>query len=168
MRNVEKVRSLSRQNLSVVFVELFDRSRIPSRFGRTCKAALESMTDLPTVAGRPVRPQLNKDFGETVALMLTISSPKVSDFEIRQRAEQHSRRAGSGFRRSRPEAFRRDRLTAVLVYPNTVGRSYVVWLGHSLLQRLTENGLIEDGQVVEPPSTGCLDFQLVAGKPTKN
>ena len=62
------------------------------------------------------------------------------------------------------EPFRRDRLTAVLVYPNTVGRSYVVWLGHSLLQRLTERGLIEDGHVVEAPSTGCLDFQLVAGK----
>ncbi len=52
----------------------------------------------------------------------------------------------------------------MLVYPNTVGRSYVLWLGQSLLQRLTEKGLIEDGQIVEPPSTGCLDFQLVAGK----
>ena len=37
----------------------------------------------------------------------------------------------------------------MLVYPNTVGRSYVVWLGQSLLQRLTEKGLIEDGQIVE-------------------
>ena len=52
----------------------------------------------------------------------------------------------------------------MLVYPNTVGRSYVLWLGQSLLQRLTEKGLIEDAQIVEPPSTGCLDFQLAAGK----
>ena len=37
----------------------------------------------------------------------------------------------------------------MLVYPNTVGRSYVLWLGQSLLQRLTEKGLIEDGHVVE-------------------
>ena len=99
--------------------------------------------------------------------MLTISSPKVSDFEIGERAKQHSRGAGD-FRHGRPEPFRHDRLTAVLVYPNTVGRSYVVWLGHSLLQRLTEHGLIEDGHLVEAPSTACLDFQLVAGKPTKN
>ncbi|MGO9111305.1 MAG: efflux RND transporter permease subunit [Thermoguttaceae bacterium] len=161
--SVEKVRSLSRQNFSVVFVELFDREKNPEQVWQDLQGRLESMTDLPTVANRPVRPLLNKDFGETVAMMLTIASPKVSDFEIGQRARS-IREVVSGFRRSRPEPFRRDRLTAVLVYPNTVGRSYVVWLGQSLLQRLTERGLIEDGHIIEAPSTGCLDFQLVAGK----
>jgi multidrug efflux pump subunit AcrB len=161
--SVEKVRSLSRQNLSVVFIDLFDRVKNPEQVWQDLQGRLESMTDLPAVAGQPIRPQLNKDFGETAALMLTISSPKVSDFEIQQRAES-IRRVVAEFRRGRPERYRRDRLTAVLVYPNTVGRSYVVWLGNSLLQRLTERSLIEDGWVVEAPSTGCLDFQLVAGK----
>ena len=161
--NVEKVRSLSRQNLSVVFVELFDRVKNPEQVWEDLQGRLESMTDLPSVAGRPIRSQLNKDFGETAALMLTISSPKVSDFEIHRRA-QSIREVVAPFRRGRPERLRRDRLTAVLIYPNTVGRSYVIWLGNSLLERLTERGLIEDGQIVEAPSTGCLDFQLVAGK----
>ena len=161
--HVEKVRSLSRQNLSVVFVDLFDRVKNPEQVWHDLQGRLGSMTDLPSVAGRPVVPQLNKDFGETVAMMLTISSPKVSDFEIGQRARSIREVVGD-FRRGRPAPFRRDRLTAVLVYPNTVGRSYVVWLGHSLLQRLTERGLIEDGHVIEAPSTGCLDFQLLAGK----
>jgi hypothetical protein len=161
--NVEKVRSLSRQSLSVVFVDLFDRVKNPEQVWQDLQGRLASITDLPTVAGRPIRPQINKDFGETVALMLTISSPKVSDFEISQRAKS-IRNVVREFRRGRPAPYRRDRLTAVLVYPNTVGRSYVIWLGQSLLQRLTERGLIEDGHIVEAPSTGCLDFQLVAGK----
>ena len=160
---VETVRSLSRQNLSVVFVDLFDRTKNTEQVWHDLQGRLDAMTDLPTVADRPVRPQLNKDFGETAALMLTISSPKVSDFEIHQRAESIRELVGE-FRRGRPERFRRDRLTAVLIYPNTVGSSYVIWLGNSLLQRLTERGLIEDAHIVEAPSTGCLDFQLVADK----
>ncbi len=84
---VEKVHSLSRQSLSVVFVELFDSVKDPEQVWQDLQGRLDLMTDLPTVRGRPVRPQINKDFGETVAVMLTISSPKVSDFEIHQRAE---------------------------------------------------------------------------------
>ena len=53
----------------------------------------------------------------------------------------------------------------MLVYPNTVGRSYVVWLGNSLLQRLTERGLIEDGQVVETAQARAASiFSSLAGK----
>ena len=106
--NVEKVRSLSRQNFSVVFVDLFDRVKNPEQVWQDLQGRLESMTDLPSIAGRPVRPQLNKDFGETAALMLTISSPKVSDFEIHKRAESICAVVGE-FRRGRPERYRRDR-----------------------------------------------------------
>lgn len=160
---VQTVRSLSRPNLSVVFLELFDRAKDPEQVWQDLQGRLDAMTDLPSVAGHTVHPQLNKDFGETAAMMLTISSPKVSDFEIQKRAES-IREAVGKFRSSRPEQYRRDRLTTVLVYPNTVARSYILRLGNSLLQRLTERGLIEDGHIVEAPDAGCLDFQLVAGK----
>ena len=161
---VEKVYSRSRQGLSVVFVELFDTVKDTEEVWQDLQGRLDLLTDLPTVAGRPIRPQLNKDFAETVAMMITISSPKASDFEIQQRAES-IRAAVEPFRRGRPRPYRRDRVTAVLVYPNTVGRSYVLWLGQSLLQWLTARGLIEDGHVVEARSSaGCLDFQLVRGK----
>jgi multidrug efflux pump subunit AcrB len=161
--HVEKVYSLSRQSLSVVFVELFDSVKNAEQAWQDLQGRIEQLTDLPSVGGRPVRPLINKDFAETVAVMLTISSPKVSDFEIHQRAES-IRGVLAPFREKRPAAYRRDRLTAVLVYPNTVGRSYVMWMGQSLLQRLTEKGLIEDAHIVEAPSTGCLDFQLAAGR----
>lgn len=160
---VERVYSLSRQSLSVVFVELFETVKDTEQVWQDLQGRLDAMTDLPSLNGRPLRPALNKDFGETVALMLTISSPKVSDFEIHQRAEA-IRATLSGFRQHRPGQYQRDRLSAVLVYPNTVGRSYVLWLGQSFLRRLTEKGLIEDAHVVEPPSSGCVDFQLVAGR----
>ena len=160
---VEKVYSLSRQGLSVVFVELFESVKDAEVVWQDLEGRLQQTPELPTVAGRPLRPQLNKDFGETVALMLTISSPKVSDFEIAERA-RNIRATLSSFRASRPEPYRRDRLSAVLVYPNTVARSYVVWIAQSLMQRLSERGLIEDAHFVEAPSTGCLDFQLVSGK----
>ena len=160
---VEKVYSMSRQSLSVVFIDLFESVKDTEQVWQDLQGRLEQLTDLPTVGGKAIRPQINKDFGETVAVMLTISSPKVSDFEIHQRAES-IRETLAKFRGSRPKQFQRDRLTAVLVYSNTVGRSYVSWLGQSLLQRLTEKGLIEDGHFVEAPSTGCLDFQLASGK----
>jgi multidrug efflux pump subunit AcrB len=160
---VEKVYSQSRQGLSVVFVELFDTVRDPEEVWQDLQGRLDLLTDLPTVGDRPVRPQMNKDFGETVAVMLTLSSPKASDFECRERAES-IRAALAESRRGRPPQLQGDRVAAVLVYPNSVGRSYVLWLGRSLLERLTEKGLIEDGQVVEAPSTGCLDFRLREGK----
>jgi multidrug efflux pump subunit AcrB len=160
---VEKVYSLSRQNLSVVFVELFESVKDAEQVWQDLQGRLESLGDLPTVNGRPIRPQMNKDFGETVATMLTISSPKVSNFEVHERAQCIGATLAA-FRRERPRAYRRDRVTAVLVYPHTVGRSYVLWLGGSLLQRLSEKGLVEDARIVEPPSAACLDFQLVAGK----
>ena len=159
---VEKVYSLSRQNLSVVFVELFESVKDTEQVWQDLQGRLDSMNDLPTIMGRPLKPRLNKDFGESVAMMLTISSPKVSDFEIAERARS-IRSVLASFRAGRPDALRRNRVAAVLVYPNTVERSYVLWLGQSLLQRLATKGLIVDGHIVEAPSTGCLDFQLADG-----
>jgi multidrug efflux pump len=160
---VEKVYSLNRQSLSVVFIELFDSVKDPEAVWQDLMGRVGQINDLPTVRGRPVRPQINKDFGECVAMMLTISSPKVSDFEVHQRADS-IREEVQKFRQGRPERYRKNRFTAVLVYPNTVGRSHVLWIGQSFMQRLVEKGLIEDVHIVEPPSTGCLDFQLVRGK----
>jgi multidrug efflux pump len=161
--SVENVRSLSRRGASVVFVELYDTVRDTELVWQDLQNKLDSIGDLPTLRNQRLRPKLDKDFGETVAVMLTISSPKVSDFEIRQRA-QSIRKTLSEFRAARPPEYRGDRISAVLVYPQTMARSYVLWLGQSLLRRLTEAGLVEDAAIVEAPSTGCLDFQLAAGK----
>ena len=144
-------------------MELYDTVRDTELVWQDLQNKLDSIGDLPTLRNQPLRPKLDKDFGETVAVMLTVSSPKVSDFEIRQRAES-IRKTLSEFRAGRPPEYRGDRISAVLVYPQTMARSYVLWLGQSLLRRLTEAGMVEDAAIVEAPSTGCLDFQLAAGK----
>ena len=160
---VENVHSVSRRGVSVVFVELYDTVRDTELVWQDLQNKLDSLGDLPKVRNQSLRPKLDKDFGETVAVMLTLSSPKVSDFEIRQRADS-IRRTLAEFRAGRPPELREHRISAVLVYPQTVARSYVLWLGQSLLRRLTETGLVEDAAIVEAPSTGCLDFRLAAGK----
>jgi len=158
--SVERVFSISRQGLSVVYVELFEDEKNDAVVWQDIRGKLASMTDLPRVGDRPVTPFLNKDFGETVAVMLTISSPPVSDLEIDLRARS-IRQAVEQARAERPAEFRDRRCTGVLVYPNTVARSYVMRIGRTLLQRLTEMGIVRDGRVLEAPGTGCLDVQLL-------
>lgn len=160
---VERVRSISRQGLSVVFVELRDGIKRPDAVWEDIQTKLQSMTDLPRVGEVPLQPRLDKEFGDTVAVMLTISSPEVSDFELQRRAES-IRTALAAARAQRPPELRDNRLTAVLVYPNTVARSYVLWIGNNLRERLLGQGLAEDPVVVKPLGSGCLDFHLPAGR----
>lgn len=85
--NVEKIRSISRTNISVVYVDLdenFPGSQIAKEFDDIA-LKLDSITDLPDGAG-PIK--FIKDFGDTSALMLTVASPKVSETEIDVRAKQ--------------------------------------------------------------------------------
>ncbi|MHB8897107.1 MAG: efflux RND transporter permease subunit [Thermoguttaceae bacterium] len=156
---VQHVRSISRQGLSVVFVELRDETKQADPIWEDLQTKLQSMGDLPRVNGQPVQPRLNKDFGDTASVMLTISSPPVSDFEVQRRAESIEAALGEA-RGKRPAELRGNRATAVLVYPTTVARSYVLWIGNNLRERLLARGLAEDVVMVEPLSTGCLDFHV--------
>ena len=72
---VEHVRSLSRQGLSVVFVDLYDTTKNAEPVWQDLDNKLGSMTDLPTVGDQPIKPKLDKDFGDTVAVMLTLEQP---------------------------------------------------------------------------------------------
>lgn len=85
--NVEKIRSISRTNISVVYVDLdenFPGGQIGKEFDDIA-LKLDSIKDLPDGAG-PI--QFIKDFGDTSALMLTVASPKVSEAEIDVRGEE--------------------------------------------------------------------------------
>lgn len=156
---VEHVRSISRQGLSVVFVDLFDTTKNAEPVWQDLDNKLASMTDLPAVAGQPLKPKLDKDFGDTVAVMLTISSPPVSDFEIEQRAKLIGSRLESA-RASRPASLHNNRFSGVLVYPSTVSPALVERIGRSLLQHLTDRGMVEDGQFVPMLGASAVDFRL--------
>jgi multidrug efflux pump subunit AcrB len=88
-KNVEKIRSISRTNISVVYVDLdenFPGSQIAKELDDIA-LKLDSIKDLPDGAG-PI--QFIKDFGDTSALMLTVASPKVTEAEIEIRASEVS------------------------------------------------------------------------------
>ncbi|AWM36632.1 Multidrug resistance protein MexB [Gemmata obscuriglobus] len=156
---VERVNSISRQGQSVVFVTLFDTTRNAEQVWQDLAAKLDALDDLPSVGGPPLRPKLDKDFGDTVAVMLTLSSPPVSDFEIDERARViggavSAARAG----RAGP------RLSGVIVHPAGVSAEFVERMGRSLLRALTEGGVATDAQYVAALGAGVLDFQLAPGR----
>ena len=161
--SVEHVRSISRPGISIVYVELFESQKNAELVWQDIRGKLGEIPDLPQAAGQPTHPMLNKDFGDSVAVMLTISSPPVTDLEISLRAKS-IREAILAQRKQAVATAAADRWTSVLVYPSTVARSYVLRLGRTLVEQLTQKGIIEDATIVEAPSAGMLDVTLKPGK----
>ena len=156
---VERVNSISRQGQSVVFVTLFDTIKNAEPVWQDLAAKLDVLDDLPSVAGQQPRPKLDKDFGDTVAVMLTLSSPPVSDFEIDERARAIGSAAKAArIGRSGP------RLSGIIVHPAGVQAGFIERLGRSALNALAEAGVASDGQYVTALGAGIIDFQLQPGQ----
>ncbi len=149
--------------MSIVYVELFETERHAELVWQDIRGKLGEIKDLPAAAGKPTQSILNKDFGDSVAVMLTLSSPPVSDLELQLRARS-IREAIEAHRKQMPTTEPGERWTGVLVYPSTVARSSVVRMGQTLAERLTEAGISRDVAIVEAPSAGMLDVTLNAGK----
>lgn len=166
---VDDVKSISRPGISIVYVDLFETERNAELVWQDIRGKLGEITDLPQAAGRPTQSLLNKDFGDSVAVMLTISSPPVTDLEIDLRArnireaiESHCSKTRTPGAPGAPGA--PGRLAGVLVYPSTVARSQMLRVGRTLAQRLTESGIAATTEIVEAPSAGILDIALTPGK----
>src|ERR1700693_721659 len=84
---VEHVKSISRPGMSIVYVELFEAERHRELVGQDIRGQRVEITDLRVAPGKPTQSLLNKDFGDSVAVMLTLSSPPVSDLELALRAK---------------------------------------------------------------------------------
>lgn len=164
---VEHVKSISRPGISIVYVELFETERNAELVWQDIRGKLGEITDLPQAAGRPTQSFLNKDFGDSVAVMLTVSSPPVSDLEVALRAKS-IREAVQAHRQQSPVMWPTtlpvERWTGVLVYPSTVARARVVRMGRTLAQYLTESGVAREAAIIEAPSAGMLDVTLCPGK----
>jgi len=160
---VEHVKSISRPGISIVYVELFETERNAELVWQDIRGKLGEIPDLPQAAGKPTHSFLNKDFGDSVAVMLTISSPPVTDLEIALRARS-VREAIQAHRGRMPAASAADRWAGVLVYPSLVSRSYVLRMGRVLAQHLIESGIAREAAIVEAPSAAMLDVALVPGK----
>src|SRR5262249_10036411 len=82
---VTKIESISRTSVSVVYLELDEKSRQSEWSKQLDDVAfrLNAIGDMPSGAGAI---DLMRDFGDTAALMLTVASPKASDADIALRA----------------------------------------------------------------------------------
>ncbi len=113
---VRTIESISRSNVSIVLIALDDRTRTED----TGKAyddialRLNTIRDLPAGAG-PI--EFVRDFGETAALMLTVTSPKVDGVELALRA----RAVRAGIEQARAGAASGPRATLVVPFPASIG-----------------------------------------------
>jgi multidrug efflux pump subunit AcrB len=109
---VNKIESISRGSVSVVYVTLDPQVPDPAKEFDDIKLKLDAIRDLPENAG-PI--QFLKDFGDTAALMLTVASPRADETEIRLRARdirraiEKARTGASG-----------SRTTGVVCFPLTI------------------------------------------------
>src|SRR5262245_15164940 len=76
---VEKIESNTRTSITAVYMTLVEGTRETGKEFDDIKMRLDSITDLPDGAG-PI--EFVKDFGDTAALMLTVTSPRVADAEV--------------------------------------------------------------------------------------
>jgi multidrug efflux pump subunit AcrB len=76
---IKKIESISRTGLSVLYVELEEKTKDTGKQFDDIKMRLDGIKDLPENAG-PIN--FIKDFGDTAALMLTVASPKVDGVEL--------------------------------------------------------------------------------------
>lgn len=160
---VEHVKSISRPGMSIVYVELFETERRAELVWQDVRGKLGEIKDLPEAAGRPTQSLLDKDFGDSVAVMLTISSPPVTGLEIQLRARS-IREAVESHRAGTAASAPGERWVGVLVYPSTVARSYVIRIGRTLAERLTDSGVAASAELIEAPGAGMLDVALAPGR----
>lgn len=158
--NVEHVYSISRQGVSFVYVELFDRVKNAEAVWIDLRQKLNEITDLPMVNGTVIQPQLDTDFGDTVAVLLTISSPPPSDFDIKLRADSIKPVLAKA-REEAPPEFRQNRMSGIMVYPPTVADAVVIRMGERLTRFLKEQGVARDIRLLKAPGAIMLDFQTL-------
>lgn len=128
---IEKVESISRTGISIVYVTLKEEVIDRGKEFDDIKLKLDSIRDLPSGAG-PVN--FIKDFGDTAALLLTVASPKASDVELALRARS-LQRAITEVRGSKP-----GRATIVVMFPPSLNSRPLRRVAEESVQALGDPG----------------------------
>jgi multidrug efflux pump subunit AcrB len=122
--SVEKLESISRTGVGIVYVTLKEGVTDRQKEWSDLQGRLDAIHDLPQ-GSAPV--QFQKDFGDTATLLLTVASPKVSDVELDLRAAAVQRaieavRAGPGVEPG-------PRATLILSFPPEINAVAIERLG---------------------------------------
>jgi multidrug efflux pump subunit AcrB len=150
---VEKIESISRGSVSIVYVTLKEEVSDRGKELDDIKGKLDSIHDLPQGAG-PVN--FIKDFGDTAALLLTVASPKVGDVELSLRARAVAR-AITEVRRSAtlPGA----RATMIVSFPPSINSMALRRVTETGVRTLVDGSIGSDPRIIEGP--GFLGIDLV-------
>ncbi|MBA3499804.1 MAG: efflux RND transporter permease subunit, partial [Deltaproteobacteria bacterium] len=146
--NVEKIESISRTSVSIVYVTLREGVEDRTKELTDLQTRLDTIKELPQGAG-PVK--LQKDFGDTATLMLTIASPRVGEVELELRAHAIANaikkvRNGAPNRTTLVISFPPDSTHALLERMATTARGYFATLDK-----------VTDAQLVQGPGFLGLD-----------
>jgi multidrug efflux pump subunit AcrB len=139
---VEKIESNTRTSITAVYMTLVEGTTETGKEFDDIKLKLDAITDLPDGAG-PIT--FVKDFGDTAALMLTVSSPRVADTEIARHADA-VRRAIETTRASASD--QRNRVTLVQVLPAAVPTEIVRRPLNAFATLAVDDGLVRDPRVM--------------------
>lgn len=140
---VETVESISRSNVSVVYLALDEQVQDIGKELDDVRLKLDSIRDLPEGAG-PV--EFIKDFGDTSALMLTVASPKVNDVVIQAQTLAVER----AIAQARAKFGAANRATLVIGLPASLTNKQRQWARDELAQHIKQTSAREvtplDGQ----------------------
>jgi multidrug efflux pump subunit AcrB len=147
--SVEKVESISRTGVAIVYVSVKDTVDTQTEWNNL-QARLDGIHDLPSGAG-PIRFQ--RDYGNTATLMLTVASPRVGDVELELRA----RTVSAAITRVRQGTGPKARATIAIVVPTQIDQSSLQRLGDRLMEQVGASQGIEDLRLIETPALIAVD-----------
>lgn len=152
---VEKIQSISRTSVSVVVIVLDERTSAEetAREYADIELRLKTIQDLPPGAG-PI--QFIKDFGDTAALMLTVTSPKVSGVELSLKA----RAVQQGITAARAGAADAgQRATLVVAHPESIDSRITRRQRDAVLPFLLQAGAGRDARPVDGAGFVGIDLE---------
>ncbi|AKF85942.1 hypothetical protein MFUL124B02_19280 [Myxococcus fulvus 124B02] len=143
--SVEKIESISRTSLSVVYVTLKEDVADRAKEFDDIQGRLDTIRDLPSGAG-PV--QFLKDFGDTATLMLTVASPPANDVEL----ELRSRAVARAIEDVRASASSSEpRATVVVSFPPSINATSMQRLGDQALRFFDALPETDDAHFIQSP-----------------
>jgi multidrug efflux pump subunit AcrB len=143
-KHVETVRSVSRTNVSYVYVELKEGMTETGEIFDDIALRLDQIRALPEGAG-PI--QFIKDFGSTAALMLTVASPQLEEVQVSLRADQ----VRAAIERLRAGGAPGNRASVVYNLPPSISAQTVVRAAQLYLAQAEQDGILRDARLLEGP-----------------
>ncbi|HEY8461116.1 MAG TPA: efflux RND transporter permease subunit, partial [Blastocatellia bacterium] len=135
---VETIESVSRSNVSVVYLALDEKVEDIGKELDDVRLKLDGIRDLPEGAG-PI--EFVKDFGDTAALMLTVASPKTPEVAIQSQAQELERAIAQARSQVSPGG---KRATVVIGLPESITERQRAWARDELAQWIKGAGLASE------------------------